>query len=347
MYSSQSEASPSSPSASRRGHYPNPGFLGSSSHVAIFDQLFPGQDGTSTATTQAITARPSVEPYSADLLTTIRQLADGLGQFLRPNELSAMQSLVSFWHSKGVNLALAEPFVASCARASNFLSSVPEEGWQLSLSRRLLENTARPLAFDQTSTLQNYTAQFVGDDSRVETLGIFLTATLRASMDVSFFPSLYSTEPQRRQFQDALTRLSGLCLDLCFSLDCLNDLQLLFQYENFILHSYTNGDQSERPRQQCACWPPGLTQMCRLSTVAQIGRCDIVNTCTWLSRGSQWQSRYSRIHLRISQSCICPNILRRQERLFVSGQAAEDEQKILPFPASRGRSGSRQQRDRA
>lgn len=197
-----------------------------------------------------------------------------------------MESLVSFWHSKGVNLALAEPFIASCARASNFVSSAPEGGWQSCLSRRLLENTLRPLTFDQTSTLHIYTAQFIGDNSRVETLGIFLTATLRASMDVAFFPSLYSTEAQRRLFRDTLTRLSGLCLDLCFSLDCLNDLQLTFQYENFILHSYVNGDQSQRSPSAGNGEVSGLTLVCRLSTMAPFGGCDLVNIRPRLPRGS-------------------------------------------------------------
>ncbi|KAF4969339.1 hypothetical protein FSARC_3414 [Fusarium sarcochroum] len=39
------------------------------------------------------------------------------------------------------------------------------------------------------------------------------------------------------QFSDAF-------LEIAVSLDCLNDLQLLLQYENFILHSMVDGDQS-------------------------------------------------------------------------------------------------------
>ncbi|KAF4900256.1 hypothetical protein CGCF415_v010169 [Colletotrichum fructicola] len=34
------------------------------------------------------------------------------------------------------------------------------------------------------------------------------------------------------------------CVDICLSLDCLNDLHLVLQYENYIIHSLIDGDQS-------------------------------------------------------------------------------------------------------
>jgi hypothetical protein len=39
---------------------------------------------------------------------------------------------------------------------------------------------------------------------------------------------------------------SDRCLELSISLDCLNDLQLVLQYENFISHSNVDGDESKR-----------------------------------------------------------------------------------------------------
>lgn len=36
------------------------------------------------------------------------------------------------------------------------------------------------------------------------------------------------------------------CVDIALSLDCLNDLQLLLQYKNWISHVFIDGDQSER-----------------------------------------------------------------------------------------------------
>ena len=40
--------------------------------------------------------------------------------------------------------------------------------------------------------------------------------------------------------------LSDRCLEMCLSLDCLNDMQLLLQYENWIIHTFLDGDQSKQ-----------------------------------------------------------------------------------------------------
>ena len=122
------------------------------------------------------------------------------------------------------------------------------DNWHLTLTRDLLQNSDRPLEFDGKSTLSGYTKQFCFDSVRWETLGIFLSAVIRANFDVSFFPSLYTTESGREELRKSAARLSAICLELCLSLDCLNDLQLVLQYESFIVHTYIDGDQSK-----CRC----------------------------------------------------------------------------------------------
>ncbi|KAJ6447003.1 hypothetical protein O9K51_01778 [Purpureocillium lavendulum] len=64
-------------------------------------------------------------------------------------------------------------------------------------------------------------------------------------MDVPYFPFLYTTDSTKRDFRTILMQLISCALDICLSLDCLNDVQLIFQYENFIIHSFMNGDQSD------------------------------------------------------------------------------------------------------
>ncbi|RBR20112.1 uncharacterized protein FIESC28_05391 [Fusarium coffeatum] len=54
----------------------------------------------------------------------------------------------------------------------------------------------------------------------------------------------FPTEAQRRHIRRLTMHFADRCLDICLSLDCLNDLQLILQYENFILHSLVDGDQS-------------------------------------------------------------------------------------------------------
>ncbi|UNI13592.1 hypothetical protein JDV02_000320 [Purpureocillium takamizusanense] len=232
--------------------YPNPGFLGQSSHVSIFSQIFSDQDqdggGSNTATnSHALSSRPSPPPsMSLDEHPLARQGADILRQLLEEYELRAMESLVLFWRAGGVNLALAEPLVELCASHANYtsLSTLQGHGWHLALALRLLENTYRPLESDENSTMADFSSQFLRTRTRWETLGIFLSAVLRATMDIPCFPSLYTTESAKRGFRNVLMRLITCALDICLSLDCLNDIQLIFQYENFIIHSFMNGDQS-------------------------------------------------------------------------------------------------------
>lgn len=83
---------------------------------------------------------------------------------------------------------------------------------------------------------------------RWETLGLFLCAILRATMDIPFFPPLFTTATQKREFRAMLMRQIGCSLDVCISMDCLNDLQLFLQYEYFIIYSYMDGDQSKSSR---------------------------------------------------------------------------------------------------
>lgn len=83
-----------------------------------------------------------------------------------------------------------------------------------------------------------------GDNVRWESTGIFLAAASRAALDIPFFPALYKSEEQRRDIIRDLARLGDDCLEVCLGLDCLNDLQLVLQYENFIVYSQVYGDQS-------------------------------------------------------------------------------------------------------
>ncbi|RSL50879.1 hypothetical protein CEP53_008641 [Fusarium sp. AF-6] len=157
-----------------------------------------------------------------------------------------MERFVSFWIEKGINLALAEPFVALCARISNYscLSSFEGPDWHLKLAQKLLANSIRPLEYDSSTNFSEYVDQFTGQNTRWETLGIFLCAVLRALIEIPFFPTLYTTEESQRDLKEKLLALIGCSLDVCLSLDCLNDLQHLIQYENAITYTYTSGDQS-------------------------------------------------------------------------------------------------------
>ncbi|KAF6829091.1 hypothetical protein CPLU01_08104 [Colletotrichum plurivorum] len=106
-----------------------------------------------------------------------------------------------------------------------------------------MENTARPLEYNVTMSFPAYSAQFLQLRTRWETLGVFFCAVLRATMDVPFFPSLFTTAAQKQSFRGMLMSQIGCALAISLSMDCLNDLQLFLQYEHFIIYSYMDGDQ--------------------------------------------------------------------------------------------------------
>ncbi|KAJ5155591.1 hypothetical protein N7492_008394 [Penicillium capsulatum] len=233
--------SPESTSLSpRRNPYPNPGYLGSSSHAAIFKHIT--ADAEHGAGHTAGPEGTGSQWIGDNHL--ILQGADALRHLLTRYSLSAMKELVMFWLAKGANLALAEPFVAQCAESVSQLFASHDEDWHLVYARRLLQNSALPLRFNASSDLCAFSAQFLDHRCRWETLGVFFAAASRATIDIPFFPLLYTTEEEQYTLKRLSTKLSDFALEISLSLDCLNDLQLILQYENFIVHSYVDGDQS-------------------------------------------------------------------------------------------------------
>jgi hypothetical protein len=179
--------------------------------------------------------------------TLCTHLAQMLEAFVEEFKIASLIDLVKFWLAKGVNLALAEPIVLQCTEsAEDYLVQRRSTSANCynSIVKDLMKNSASPLMFTKTSTLYDYTHQFCGQNMRLETLGIFLVTAIRASIDIPFFPPLYTTEAERHRLRQLGTSLINCALELCLSLDCLNDLQLIFQYEHWIVISYVHGDQS-------------------------------------------------------------------------------------------------------
>lgn len=176
-------------------------------------------------------------------------LAQTLEVLVEEFRIASLSDLVKFWLAKGVNLALAEPIVLQCTKSAEQLLAPlrsADSNHYNSLVQDLVKNSASPLAFAKTSALSDYIHQFCGQNIRLETLGIFLVTVIRASIDIPFFPPLYATEVERHRLRQLGTALINCALELCLSIDCLNDLQLIFQYEHWIVMSYIHGDQSRR-----------------------------------------------------------------------------------------------------
>jgi hypothetical protein len=249
-----------------------------------------------------------------------------------------MKDLVLFWLAKGANLALAEPFVAQCADSISQLFTSHDDKWHLVYAQRLLQNSARLLQFDASSDLESFSAQFLDHNARWETLGIFFAAVSRATIDIPFFPLLYNTEEQQYMLRRLATKLSDFSLEISLSLDCLNDLQLMVQYENFIVHSYVDGDQSEfqflvDSKVDPRCHFHQLI-LSRLSHLAQAWRCNFIHLRPGISRESRSEAWNPSFSHGIEKNGFCPDLFCGQEYRHLPWPPTTHEQTLLPLPDS-------------
>ncbi|RFN46915.1 taurine catabolism dioxygenase taud/tfda [Fusarium flagelliforme] len=225
--------------------YPNPGYLGSSSHTTLFDQL---RRDRSPQVTEAI-AEPEKAPspqrdYIND--TSVSSGANLILELHRLSKIPAFIQLYQSWSATGTNLALAGPFIDACASTVESVMSLCDGSLSraTALSQNLFNCSSRPIIVEPNTSFDEYCKSLGGGNARWETLGLFFVAVCRAAVDLPFAEPLYNSEQERRKFQRLTLRYSDHCLEQCLPLDCMNDLQLFLQYENFISHSQIDGDQS-------------------------------------------------------------------------------------------------------
>jgi hypothetical protein len=218
--------------------------------VAIFNHI-PPTEAIPTFSAQAQADFCELTEPGAFIDQTARMLEQLLAEF----DSALLKDLVKFWLAKGVNLALAGPIVGHCMDSATQLLTAHSKGpgHYMAMIREILERSARPLTVTKTSTLSDFTDQFCDSAIRCETVGIFLSAVVRATIDIPFYPPLYKTETERRRFCQITTALCSCALERFLALDCLNALQLIFQYEHWIVLSHVYGDQSEQLPCDIAC----------------------------------------------------------------------------------------------
>lgn len=232
------------PGTSRK--YPNPGYLGTSSHTAIFHHLpTEAYDDTIESTNGATLHSNSQFNLSMDEIDVSfgAQLLDKIDRCV-PIQLHV--TLVEAWLAMGVNMMLAGPFTKSCIQAvkevfENFSSNANEA---VSRSKSLSINSCQQLATSQLRTFEEACAAFCFPNIRWETIGLFFTAVSRATIDLTEFQPLYDTKQKRQNTQRLAMRFADDCLNVALSLDNMNDLLLILQHENFVNHSHVDGDQS-------------------------------------------------------------------------------------------------------
>lgn len=228
--------------------YPNPGYIGSFSHSGILAEISSSHVAANVETAQA-EPHEHLSSTSNDALLEDRDILDRAAdciELLHQLNFSDLSRLVTSWLEKGVNLNLAEPFIAACNDAASTLGPSNETQTAHPLqARALLLNSRRPISLSRDSCLSEFIAQITGDFLRWETIGLFLAAASRAVLDTPSFSPIYLNEDQRMPFIRTLTKICNFCLEIALALDCLNDLQFVLQFENFMIHTHVNGDQSK------------------------------------------------------------------------------------------------------
>ncbi|KAM3420494.1 hypothetical protein BST61_g3762 [Cercospora zeina] len=213
--------------------YPNPGYQGRSSHAAIFDTV---KASGGTTLPEVVLQDAMLELEDAEKAQHAKFLDD-----LKRLDLRECAELISQWIHHGVNLAIAGPLLVPATAA---ICSLFRDQNGAELATFLFRGSRERLTADGAMSIASFCENFCRGDPGWATLGLFLVGLSRAVEDTAYYPALYSTRNGQRHLQRTALRCADQCLEICLSLDCLNDLQLLLQYENFIAHSMIDGDQS-------------------------------------------------------------------------------------------------------
>ncbi|CAH0005094.1 unnamed protein product [Clonostachys byssicola] len=241
-----SSSTPVSGPLQKPNRYPNPGYLGSSSYTTLFGQLPLG--GGNSADGDGFNATPKNGTISEAMVNEaqVSHGAELIEQLHRFPHIPACVRLVKGWLATGANLALTESFTEQCAESAELILTGAQLGSRtaIEVSRDLFTHSCQPLIVNSSTTIEDFTAQFTNDNSRWESLCLFFMSVSRAALTFRSHHPPFDSEKQRRNLRRLSMYYADRCLDMSLMLDCLNDLQLMLQYENFILHTLIDGDQS-------------------------------------------------------------------------------------------------------
>lgn len=233
-------------------NYPNPGYMGASSHAAIFYHI--AENNTDLENRSArpnLSASSSVwAPANVEFETNMEAVkaAECMKPLFTSFTPDLLNQLLAFWRATRANLTLGEPLIDTCRRALDDIpgltsASVHGPDPYLTYARDLLRNSARPLLIHPQFDLKDFCQQFLDSNTRLETIGLLICAIIRAASEVRMFPPLYVEDSRRRSLISLAAKLANIIVEATLSIDMLNDLQLILQYENFISHSFVFGVQ--------------------------------------------------------------------------------------------------------
>ncbi|CAK7231722.1 hypothetical protein SBRCBS47491_008027 [Sporothrix bragantina] len=164
-----------------------------------------------------------------------------------------LQQLFEEWMGKGLEIhvgsLLVQPFLDSIGDVLSTITASSAPNWHegaLVLSRRLFHAAKASTDVDGTASVKDFADKYTGPNLRWETVGLVLALAGNAVSKLRAPHAVYRTEQERNTLGRNLLHASNKCASFGEALDILNDVQIIFLYENFLLHSVYFGHQSFR-----------------------------------------------------------------------------------------------------
>ena len=236
----------------RKELYPDPGYLGSSSSNAVFQEI-QGQipvEGTSLVEF----ALSKDEEARAELLnkrdsTKIKAGAELLALFCDLVDLELFDTLISRWYNQSLGCSLTSPVLGDSFRSVKKLAlqikkSKDMESELLHASENILRNTLESTRVEPSTTFTEYIGMFTEDHLRWEAVGLVFTVIGLSAIALHPADSLFRSRSQKQRLCKQALDASDACFACC-DVDQLNDFRIWFLYENMILVSLYYGDLSE------------------------------------------------------------------------------------------------------
>lgn len=163
----------------RKDIYPDPGYLGSSSSSAVFEEI---KDQILIQASSALDGLSKDEAARAELLwesdsCKIKAGAELLATLCDPNSFDLTNTLLTKWQAQDLHCSIVHPFFDACWNSIKTLfqqlrDSNDVKMDSLRLSEQILANTLQPFHIDGNTTFLAFTQQFTGCHLRWEAVGL-------------------------------------------------------------------------------------------------------------------------------------------------------------------------------
>ena len=182
--------------------YPDPGYLGSSSSNAVFEEIQGHIVVHSQNVLNTFDGFSKDEAARAELLmkSDSSKIKAGIGMLETlccTNHFGLFETLALKYRSRENSCSLIGPIFGGCFQSVKRLAQHMERSKDINAdllkwSSRILANTLRPMRFDGSTSYEAFMDQFTGDNMRWETVGLVFVVYVSSHIAFSLFSSTTS-----------------------------------------------------------------------------------------------------------------------------------------------------------